>query len=240
MIPKIVLQLKGLNKSFGGLLAVKNVDMLVNESSISGLIGINGAGKTTLMNCISGIYRADSGSLDIMGVSCLNWSPHDIARLGVGRTFQIPRIFKRINLIDNVMVPALNDNTDNKTLYERATECLDKVKLYDLRHNNAEELSGGQQKLLELARIMMFNPSIILLDEPFAGVNPTLCRLMIERIKEMKEQGKSFLLVSHDLTSIYQLSDHIYVLNQGQVISEGNVDYVRNDPEVIEAYLGNA
>ena len=180
MIPKIVLQLKGLNKSFGGLLAVKNVDMLVNESSISGLIGINGAGKTTLMNCISGIYRADSGSLDIMGVSCLNWSPHDIARLGVGRTFQIPRIFKRINLIDNVMVPALNDNTDNKTLYERATECLDKVKLYDLRHNNAEELSERQQKLLELARIMMFNPKIILLDEPFAGVNPTLCRLMIE------------------------------------------------------------
>jgi len=93
---------------------------------------------------------------------------------------------------------------------------------------------------LELARIMMFNPKIILLDEPFAGVNPTLCRLMIERIKELKEQGKSFLLVSHDLTSIYQLSDHIYVLNQGQVISEGNVDYVRNDPEVIEAYLGNA
>ena len=89
MIPKVVLELKGLNKSFGGLLAVKNVDMLVNESSISGLIGINGAGKTTLMNCISGIYRADSGSLDIMGVSCLNWSPHDIARLGVGRTFQI-------------------------------------------------------------------------------------------------------------------------------------------------------
>lgn len=184
MMPKIALQLKGLKKSFGGILAVKDVNMRVNEGSISGLIGINGAGKTTLMNCISGIYRADSGSLDVMGISCLNWSPHEIARLGVGRTFQIPRIFKRINLIDNVMVPALNDNADDKALYERATECLDKVQLYNLRHNNAEELSGGQQKLLELARIMMFNPKIILLDEPFAGVNPSLCRLMIERIKD--------------------------------------------------------
>ena len=145
-----------------------------------------------------------------------------------------------MSLIDNLLVTSLDSSLSDDELTERAEAFLERMNLLDLRYNHGEELSGGQQKLLELARVMMFDPDLILLDEPFAGVNPALCRLFIERILELREGGKSFLLVSHDLTSIYKLSDHIVVLNQGQIIAEGGVDDIKNDPAVIEAYLGQA
>ncbi len=234
-----VLGVRGLVKRFGGLVAVDRVDLDVTQGTVVGLIGINGAGKTTLMNCINGIYRADAGSVHVHGTDATHMTPHGIAHLGVGRTFQVPRSFNRMTLIDNLMVPVLDSSRSDDELFEQAAACLAQVDLYELRHNHAEELSGGQQKLLELARLMMFDPSIILLDEPFAGVNPSLCRLMIAQVERLREAGKSFLLVSHDLTSIYRLSDRIYVLNQGEVIAQGGVDDVKSDPRVIEAYLGN-
>lgn len=234
-----ILSVHGLTKRFGGLVAVNRIDLEVARGTIVGLIGINGAGKTTLINCINGIYRSDSGTVRIEGSDATHRTPHEIAHLGVGRTFQVPRTFHRMTLIDNLLVPVLDSEEGDDALYEKAAHCLDRVNLYDLRHNHGEELSGGQQKLLELARIMMFDPSLILLDEPFAGVNPSLCRLIISQIERLREDGKSFLLVSHDLTSIYRLSDLIYVLNQGEVIASGNVDEVKADPRVIEAYLGN-
>jgi branched-chain amino acid transport system ATP-binding protein len=124
-------------------------------------------------------------------------------------------------------------------LIAEAVEGLERVGLRRLRGNMGEELSGGQQKLLELARVIMLDPPLILLDEPFAGVNPSLCRVMTDQIERLRDEGKSFLLVSHDLTSIYRLSDWIYVLNQGEVIAEGDIEAVRTNPAVIEAYLGN-
>ena len=234
-----VLSVHGLVKRFGGLVAVNNIDLEVAQGTIVGLMGINGAGKTTVMNCVNGIYRCDGGAVRINGAETTHMTPHEIAHLGVGRTFQVPRTFHRMTLIDNLLVPVLDSNRGDDALYEQAGECLERVNLYELRHNHGEELSGGQQKLLELARIMMLDPSIILLDEPFAGVNPSLCRLMITQIERLRDAGKTFLLVSHDLTSIYRLSDRIYVLNQGEVISVGGVDDVKSDPRVIEAYLGN-
>lgn len=233
-----ILSAVGLVKRFGGLVAVDNVDLSLERGTILGMIGINGAGKTTVMNCINGIYRSDAGRVHCNGRDITNLTPHQIAKTGVGRTFQVPRIFHRMTLIDNLLVTSLDSSDSDAALIERAEHYLERVDLAALRYNHGEELSGGQQKLLELARVMMFDPDLILLDEPFAGVNPSLCRLFIERIRELREGGKSFVLVSHDLTSIYRLSDRIMVLSQGRVIAEGGVDDIKSDPAVIEAYLG--
>ena len=233
-----MLVVEGLRKSFGGLVAVDGLDFNVEHGTILGMIGINGAGKTTVMNCLNGIYRSDAGRVLFDGVDIAHWTPHAIARAGIGRTFQVPRVFRRMTLIENLLVPMLGSGESDAALTARAEQFLARVKLHALRHNFAEELSGGQQKLLELARVMMFEPKLILLDEPFAGVNPLLCKLFIEEIEALLEAGTTFVLVSHDLTSIYRLSDHIVVLNQGQKIAEGTVDAIRRDPVVVEAYLG--
>jgi len=235
-----LLEVTDLFKRFGGLVAVDHLSFAVPRATILGLIGVNGSGKTTVMNCINGLYRADGGSVRFDGTEILGRSAHEIARLGLGRTFQVPRTFRRMTLADNLLVPALNSHESDADLAERAHALLESVALAELRHHFAEELSGGQQKLLELARVMMFDPALILLDEPFAGVNPSLCRLLIERIEALLDEGKTFVLVSHDLTSIYRLSSRILVLNEGQGIAEGSVDEVRADPRVIEAYLGSA
>ena len=234
-----LLDVQGLTKRFGGLVAVNGVDLRVSRGKIAGLIGINGAGKSTLMNCIGGTYRTDEGRVVFDGRDITRLTPHEIAKAGIGRTFQIPRIFHRMTLVDNLLVPMLGSPRSDAELIAQAEERLERVNLRRLRGNMGEELSGGQQKLLELARVMMLNPPLILLDEPFAGVNPSLCRLITDQIERLRDEGKSFLLVSHDLTSIYRLSDWIYVLNQGEVIAEGDIEAVKTNPAVIEAYLGN-
>ena len=234
-----MLQVQDLVKRFGGLVAVDHLSFEVPRNTILGMIGINGSGKTTAMNCINGLYRSDAGRIVFDGHDITQQSPHTIAHRGIGRTFQVPRVFRRMTLIDNLLATVLDSPESDFDLIDRAEAILDSVDLHALRHHYAEELSGGQQKLLELARVMMFDPAMILLDEPFAGVNPSLCRLLIERIESLREAGKTFLLVSHDLTSIYRLSDSILVLNQGRKIAEGTVDEIKAHPEVIEAYLGS-
>jgi branched-chain amino acid transport system ATP-binding protein len=234
-----ILAVEGLVKRFGGLTAVNGVSFSVPRGRIVGLIGINGAGKTTVMNCVNGIYRSDAGRVTLQGRDVTHHTPHAIAHQGVGRTFQVPRTFHRMTLVDNLLVPVLHSPKSDAELTTLAHACLERVGLGALRAHNGEELSGGQQKLLELARVMMFEPELILLDEPFAGVNPSLCRVMIQQIEALRDGGTSFVLVSHDLTSIYRLSDHLLVLNQGEIIAEGGVDEVRANPEVIEAYLGS-
>jgi branched-chain amino acid transport system ATP-binding protein len=203
------------------------------------VIGMNGSGKTTMLNCINGLYTVTAGSIRLDGTELVGREPHDISRRGVGRTFQVPKLFPRLSLIENLEVPLGHYGLSDGEVHERIEEWLGRVQLYGLRHNYAEELSGGQQKLLELARIMVTKPKVVLLDEPFAGVNPALALLLIEIIRTIPDRhGCAVMLVSHDLTSIYRLSNHIIVLNEGQLLCEGNADRVRNDPAVIEAYLG--
>jgi branched-chain amino acid transport system ATP-binding protein len=232
------IEVTGLRKRFGGLTALDGVDLAAAPGEILGIIGVNGAGKTTLMNCICGIYRADEGRVRIGGSDVSGLTPHEIAHHGVGRTFQIPRVFRRMSLIDNLLVPVLDRADTNKALAERAEAMLERMRLVDQRHNYAEELSGGQQKLLEMARMLMPEPRVVMLDEPFAGVHPTLCRFMIDQIGDMAASGRTVLLISHDLTSIYRLSHRVVALNQGKVIAEGSVDDIKGNPNVIEAYLG--
>jgi branched-chain amino acid transport system ATP-binding protein len=232
------IEVHGLYKHFGGLAALDGVELEARAAEVLGIIGVNGAGKTTLMNCICGIYRADKGRVSIGGRDMTGLTPHEIAHAGVGRTFQIPRVFRKMSLIDNLLVPVLDRAETDRALIERAEAMLEQMRLIDLRHNFAEELSGGQQKLLEMARMLMPEPKVVMLDEPFAGVHPLLCRFMIEQIEAIAAGGKTVLLISHDLTSIYRLSHRVAALNQGRVIAEGSVDEIRGNPAVVEAYLG--
>ncbi len=233
------IDVQALVKRFGGLVALDGVTFAAAQGEVLGIIGVNGAGKTTLMNCVCGIYRPDTGTIRLRGQDVTGWAPHDIAHRGVGRTFQIPRVFRRMSLIDNLLVPVLQRKAPDRALIEAAEAMLERMRLIDLRHNFAEELSGGQQKLLEMARMLMPDPQVVMLDEPFAGVHPTLCRFMIEQIEAMTAAHKTVLLISHDLTSIYRLSNRVLALNQGRVIANGGVDAIRGNPDVIEAYLGS-
>jgi branched-chain amino acid transport system ATP-binding protein len=232
------IETRDLVKRFGGLTALDGVALAAEAGEVLGIIGVNGAGKTTLMNCICGIYRPDDGDVFIAGERVTGLTPHEIAHRGIGRTFQVPRVFRKMSLVDNLLVPVLDRDRPDRELVGRAEAMLEQMRLIELRHNYAEELSGGQQKLLEMARMLMPEPGVVMLDEPFAGVHPSLCRFMIERIEQMAASGKTVLLISHDLTSIYRLSHRVVALNQGKVIAEGGVADIRGNPAVIEAYLG--
>lgn len=232
------LEARDVIKRFGGLVALDGVQFTAEEGEVLGIIGVNGAGKTTLMNCLCGLYQPDKGEIRLSGEDVTGRTPHEIAARGVGRTFQVPRVFRRMSLVDNLLVPVLRRHATDRALIDQAEAMLERMRLIDLRHNFAEELSGGQQKLLEMARMLMPDPRVVMLDEPFAGVHPTLCRFMIEQIEAMAAERKTVLLISHDLTSIYRLSHRVLALNQGRVIAEGGVEAIRGNPAVIEAYLG--
>ncbi|MHC5656187.1 ABC transporter ATP-binding protein [Stappia sp.] len=234
-----MLRIENLIKTFGGVTALAGISLTVPDRSILGVLGMNGSGKTTMLNCVNGIYQATSGTIELDGKSLIGKEPHAVFAEGVGRTFQVPRIFPQMSLLENLSVALLSKGLGNAEVAELSAHWLNKVELYRLRHNYAEELSGGQQKLLELARIMVAEPKLVLLDEPFAGVNPSLALLLIGIIREMpQEVGCSVLLVSHDLTSVYELSDNILVMHEGKVLAEGDAAAIQKNPDVIEAYLG--
>jgi branched-chain amino acid transport system ATP-binding protein len=234
-----MLRIENLIKTFGGVTALAGISLTVPDRSILGVLGMNGSGKTTMLNCVNGIYQATSGTIELDEKSLIGKEPHAVFAEGVGRTFQVPRIFPQMSLLENLSVALLSKGLGNAEVAELSAHWLNKVELYRLRHNYAEELSGGQQKLLELARIMVAEPKLVLLDEPFAGVNPSLALLLIGIIREMpQEVGCSVLLVSHDLTSVYELSDNILVMHEGKVLAEGDAAAIQKNPDVIEAYLG--
>ncbi|MGH3666286.1 MAG: ABC transporter ATP-binding protein [Egibacteraceae bacterium] len=227
------------HKRFGGLTALDGVTLSMDEGGLLGLIGPNGSGKTTLVNILNGVYRPDRGELWLRGAPLSGVPTHGFARRGIARTFQNPRVFVSISALDNMVMAALHVDEPARVIEGRAMELLALVGLEGKAHLAASELSGGQQKLLEFARALMIQPSLVLMDEPFAGVHPTIKAQMLARIRERNAAGTTFAIVSHEIPDLLALCQHVVCLSEGRVIAAGSPAEVRTDAAVIEAYLGH-
>jgi len=230
-----ILEVRGVVKRFGGVAAVNGVSLALEPRRIYGLIGPNGSGKTTLFNCITGVDQCDEGEIWFKGERVEGLKPHQIFHLGLGRTFQVIRVFPELTAFENLLVVT---TTDYAAALRRARELLALVKLERLAGEFAGNLSYGQQKLVEFIRILMTDPEMILLDEPAAGVNRTLLNELLDAVRGLRDQGKTVLLVEHDMKVVMGLCETVFVLDHGEKIAEGPPGSIQTDERVIEAYFG--
>ena len=242
-----IIQVRDVNKSFGGVIANRDISIDVEEGKITGLIGPNGSGKTTLFNSIVGYHPIDSGTIHFENHEISKFRVQKIARLGVLRTFQQTRIYAKMNCVKNMLISAAHHNTklmDMLTKYpqeltERAENLLEFVGLYGKRFLISGDLSFGQQKLLEFAMALMNEPKVLLLDEPTAGINPTLINGLIDRLKRANHEfGITLFVIEHNMRVVMNLADSIYCLAHGEMLAHGTPDEIKQDQKVIDAYLG--
>jgi branched-chain amino acid transport system ATP-binding protein len=249
---RTALEARGLTKAFGGLKVVDGLSLTLDAGAVLGVIGPNGAGKTTLFNLLAGTIRADAGTITLGGRDLTREPPEARIGAGLGRSFQIPRPFPRMTVLENVMTAAQGQSgeriwanilaprrvaAEERAHVARARELLDFVNLSHLADQTAGVLSGGQRKLLELARVLMAGPKVILLDEPAAGVNPALLDLIIDRIAAINAQGIGVLLIEHNMEMIARLCPRVIVMAAGRALAEGTPAEIARKPEVIEVYL---
>ena len=230
-----ILEVRDVTKRFGGVTAVNRCSLALAQGKIYGLIGPNGSGKTTLFNCITGLERRDAGEVRFKGARIDGLKPYQVARRGIGRTFQIIRVFPELTALENLLVVT---GGPFETARRRAEELLRFVTLDRLGNEYAGNLSYGQQKLLEFIRVLMADPELILLDEPAAGVNRTLLNELLAAITRLRDQGKTILIVEHDMKVVMGLCETVFVLDYGEKIAEGPPGLIQTDERVIEAYFG--
>jgi len=231
------LRAEGVTKSFGGVQALAGCSLTVPAGSISGLIGPNGSGKTTLFNVMTGYERIDSGQVYLGDRQITGAPPHRVFALGVGRTFQLTRIFPRLTVLENMLVPAQHGRSARQHR-EHAMELLAFTGIAGHASALAGTLSYGQRKLLELAYVLVADPAVVLLDEPAGGVNPSLIHHIADRIRELNKAGRTFLIVEHNMEFVMGLCHQLTVLDSGAVVASGPPETVRSDPRVLDAYLG--
>ncbi|PSQ03785.1 ABC transporter ATP-binding protein [Halobacteriales archaeon QS_4_69_31] len=252
----VPLRVDGLEKQFGGITAVDGATFEVERGTITGLIGPNGAGKSTTFNLITGFHRPDAGAVYFDGDDVTEDSPHTLARKGLVRTFQIARELSEMTVMENMMLAPKGQSGEQlwrsvlpwtrggvraqeSENLERTWRTLEFFELDHLWNEYAGNLSGGQRKLLEMARVLMTDPQVVLLDEPLAGVNPSLEKRLLEHLHELTDLGYTFLIVEHDMDVIMQHCEHVIVMHQGRVLAEGTPADIRDNEEVIDAYLGD-
>jgi branched-chain amino acid transport system ATP-binding protein/neutral amino acid transport system ATP-binding protein len=249
-----LLEVKGLRRRFGGVTALDSADLTVEQGRITGLIGPNGAGKTTLFNAVTGAVRPESGSVYFAGTDVTGWRPDRLAGAGLSRTFQIARGLSALTVIENLMLYGKHQpgetfcnavlrtkasRTREQELHERAVAVARELNLIHVGDNRAADLSGGQKKLLELGRALMAEPKLIMLDEPAAGINPTLAKKLGEHILALKARGMTFLIIEHNMSLVAALCDHVVVLAQGKRLAEGRFADLRANRQVQDIYMGH-
>jgi branched-chain amino acid transport system ATP-binding protein len=231
-----ILTVDNVSVRFGGVQALNKAKLVIWPQRITGVIGPNGSGKSTLFNAVTGVTRADTGSIRFRGTDITRLGPHQINQLGIGRTFQLTRLFGHMTAFENLVVVARGDQAAARS---RAEELLDVVALRDVRDEYGANLSYGQQKLLEFVRLLMTDPTLVMLDEPFAGVNPTMERRLLEQMEGWLRDGKTIVVTDHEMKIMMEICQEIFVLNYGEVIAHGTPGEIRADARVMDAYFGH-